>query len=84
MLIDGQWCCLGSANRDARSLHLSFKFNVEVYDIALFTQLESLLDTARDASNEISTMASCTRPPVIRSRDGVVCLFTPIFWWHDL
>ncbi len=36
MLVDGAWCCLGSANWDARSLRLNFEFNVEVYDTALF------------------------------------------------
>ena len=30
MLVDGQWCCLGSANWDARSLRLNFEFNVGV------------------------------------------------------
>jgi cardiolipin synthase len=43
MLVDGAWCCLGSANWDARSLRLNFEFNVEVYDTALSTRLESLL-----------------------------------------
>jgi cardiolipin synthase len=27
MLVDGAWCCLGSANWDARSLRLNFEFN---------------------------------------------------------
>jgi len=78
MLIDGQWCCLGSANWDARSLRLNFEFNVEVYDTALSTRLESLFDAARDASNEISAMALRARPLAIRLRDGVARLFTPI------
>ena len=43
MLVDGAWCCLGSANWDARSLRLNFEFNVEVYDTALSTRLSSLL-----------------------------------------
>ncbi|MCP6689593.1 phospholipase D-like domain-containing protein, partial [Klebsiella pneumoniae] len=47
MLVDGAWCCLGSANWDARSLRLNFEFNVEVYDTALSTRLESLFDAAR-------------------------------------
>lgn len=78
MLIDGQWCCLGSANWDARSLRLNFEFNVEVYDTALSTRLSSLFDAARDASGEISAKALRARPLAIRLRDGVARLFTPI------
>ncbi|WP_428715000.1 hypothetical protein [Thermomonas hydrothermalis] len=67
-----------SANWDARSLRLNFEFNVEVYDTALSTRLESLFDAARDASGEISAMALRARPLAIRLRDGVARLFTPI------
>jgi len=78
MLVDGKWCCLGSANWDARSLRLNFEFNVEVYDTALSTRLSSLFDAARDAADEISAMAFRARPLAIRLRDGVARLFTPI------
>ncbi|HHN0532475.1 TPA: phospholipase D-like domain-containing protein, partial [Pseudomonas aeruginosa] len=78
MLVDGAWCCLGSANWDARSLRLNFEFNVEVYDTALSTRLSSLFDAARDAADEISAMALRARPLAIRLRDGVARLFTPI------
>ena len=78
MLVDGQWCCLGSANWDARSLCLNFEFNVEIYDAALCTRLEALFDTVRDASDEVSAVALRSRPLAIRLRDGVARLFTPI------
>lgn len=78
MLVDGAWCCLGSANWDARSLRLNFEFNVEVYDTALSTRLSSLFDAARDASGEISAKALRARPLAIRLRDGLARLFTPI------
>lgn len=78
MLVDGAWCCLGSANWDARSLRLNFEFNVEVYDTALSRRLSSLFDAARDASGEISAKALRARPLAIRLRDGVARLFTPV------
>lgn len=78
MLIDGYWCCLGSANWDARSLRLNFEFNVEVYDAALCTRLEVLFDAARDASAAVLPETLHARPLAVRLRDGVVRLFTPI------
>ncbi len=78
LLVDGQWCCLGSANWDARSLRLNFEFNVEVYDAALCTRLEALFDTVRAASDEVSAVALHSRPLAVRLRDGAARLFTPI------
>lgn len=78
MLIDGRWCCLGSANWDARSLRLNFEFNVEVYDAALCTRLEVLFDAIRDASAVVSPAALRARPLAVQLRDGVARLFTPI------
>jgi cardiolipin synthase len=78
MLVDGQWCCLGSANWDARSLRLNFEFNVEVYDTALCARLESHFDAIRDASAVVSPTALRTRPLAVKLRDGVARLFTPI------
>ncbi len=78
MLIDGHWCCLGSANWDARSLRLSFEFNVEVYDAALCTHLEALFDAARETSAAVMPEALRARPLAVRLRDGMARLFTPI------
>src|SRR5690606_40906482 len=52
MLVDGAWCCLGSANWDARSLRLNFEFNMEVYDTALSTRLRSEEHTSELQSRE--------------------------------
>lgn len=78
MLIDDSWCCLGSANWDARSLRLNFEFNVEVYDPALCTRLGALFDATRDASAAVMPEALLARPLAVRLRDGVARLFTPI------
>ncbi|SFP92134.1 cardiolipin synthase [Ectopseudomonas toyotomiensis] len=78
MLVDGLWCCLGSANWDARSLRLNFEFNVEVYDTALCTQLEALFDGVRNASVPVLPRMLRERPLAVRLRDGLARLFTPI------
>lgn len=78
MLVDGTWCCLGSANWDARSLRLNFEFNVEGYDAALCTRLEALFDATRDASALVTPAAVQARPLAVKLRDGVARLFTPV------
>lgn len=78
MLVDGLWCCLGSANWDARSLRLNFEFNVEVYDTALCTQLEALFDGVRNASVPVLPRMLRERPLAVRLRYGLARLFTPI------
>lgn len=78
MLVDGLWCCLGSANWDARSLRLNFEFNVEVYDRALCTQLDALFDGVRNASVPVLPRMLRERPLAVRLRDGLARLFTPI------
>lgn len=78
MLVDGLWCCLGSANWDARSLRLNFEFNVEVYDAALCAELEALFDAVRDTAQPVSPQMLRQRPLGVRLRDGVARLFTPV------
>jgi len=78
MLVDDEWCCLGSANWDARSLRLNFEFNVEVYDPALCRQLAARFDAVREASVEVSAEALRRRPLAERLRDGVARLFAPV------
>lgn len=78
LLVDGTWCCLGSANWDARSLRLNFEFNVEVYDAELCARLEALFDATRDASALVTPAAVRARPLVVKLRDGIARLFTPV------
>jgi cardiolipin synthase len=78
MLVDDQWCCLGSANWDARSLRLNFEFNVEVYDPALCARLAAQFDAARNASAAVSPGTLRARPLALRLRDGLARLFAPV------
>ncbi|HET6607582.1 MAG TPA: phospholipase D-like domain-containing protein [Rhodopila sp.] len=43
MVVDGEWCLIGSANWDARSLRLNFELNVEVYHDDLADRLSALI-----------------------------------------
>ena len=39
MVVDDDWCLIGSANWDPRSLRLNFEVNLEVYDKTLTSEL---------------------------------------------
>ena len=47
MVVDSQWCLVGSSNWDMRSLRLNFELCVEVYDRGLATTLEALMHRSR-------------------------------------
>lgn len=53
MVVDQEWCLVGSANWDIRSLRLNFEMNVEIYDRALAARLEALM-----RSREVDLLSS--------------------------
>jgi cardiolipin synthase A/B len=44
MVIDGNWCLIGSANWDVRSFRLNFELDVEMRDGDLARQIDALMD----------------------------------------
>jgi cardiolipin synthase len=77
MVVDRIWTLLGSANWDARSLRLSFEFNVEVYDRALAASLESSLEKNFAQAERMTPAKLNQRPFLVKLRDGVARLFMP-------
>ena len=75
--VDGQWCMIGSANWDPRSLRLNFECNLECYD-ACFTQaLESMLDRCRGRAGELTLAHLRSEGLPSRLRNGVARLLSP-------
>jgi len=77
MVIDGAWCCVGSANWDPRSLRLNFEFNIECYDTKLAGELEAVLDAKRRTARETTLAEMDSRSTPVRLRDGIARLFFP-------
>ncbi len=77
MVVDHQWCMLGSGNWDTRSLRLNFEFNVEAYDPKLAAELNALLDEKVAEARPLTLAEADGRPLPIRLRDGVARLFSP-------
>jgi cardiolipin synthase A/B len=78
MVVDGAWSLVGSANWDARSLQLNFEFNVECYDPALAGELDRFLEAHLEEAREVTLEEVVNRPFLLRLRDGVARLASPL------
>jgi cardiolipin synthase len=75
MTIDGDWCLIGSANWDARSLRLNFEMTIEFRDCAFAGALERTIDSRRDCRLTLSDLDR--RPIAIKLRDAATRLAMP-------
>ena len=75
MVVDGEWCLVGSSNWDMRSFRLNFELNVEVYDSEL---ARVLVNAMKIEMRERMTMEQLeARPLPVRLRDAGVRLALP-------
>jgi cardiolipin synthase len=77
MTVDGVWSFIGSTNWDPRSLRLNFEFNVECYQAALGTELDSLIDQKIARSRPLTLADVHNRSFPIKLRDGAAWLLSP-------
>ncbi len=77
LLVDDQWCLIGSGNWDARSLRLNFEFNVECYDRSLTTALDKLVEEKIAHARQLTLAEVNGWPVAVRLRNGIVRLFAP-------
>jgi cardiolipin synthase len=75
MVVDGEWCMIGSANWDIRSLRLNFELNVEVYDKDLAARLETLMESCRGRRLSVEDLDARSLPA--RLRDAAARLLMP-------
>ena len=75
MVVDGEWCLIGSSNWDMRSFRLNFELCVEVYDRGLAATLEALMERHRGES--LTQDAIDGRSSPVRLRDAGVRLLLP-------
>jgi cardiolipin synthase len=77
MLVDGQWCLVGSGNWDTRSLRLNFEFNLECYCPELAASLENVLQSKLRGARQVTQEEMDSRSLPIKLRDGVTRLLDP-------
>ena len=75
MVVDGEWCLIGSANWDMRSFRLNFELCMEVYHCDLADTLEGMMAARR--TERLTEQDIAARPLPVRLRDAGVRLMLP-------
>ena len=75
MSVDDTWCLVGSSNWDVRSFRLNFELDLEVYDPALATQIDTLIGAQQCARILPQQLQARSLP--VRIRDGAARLMLP-------
>ncbi len=75
MVVDKQWCLVGSANWDMRSLRLNFELNVEVYNSDLADQLDAFMTSRQHCRTRLRDLNARSLP--VRLRDAALRLLLP-------
>ncbi len=75
MVVDGDWCLIGSANWDARSLRLNFEITVAFHDSDLARRLGVLIE--RKLVDPISLHDLDARWGIVKIRDAAARLLMP-------
>jgi cardiolipin synthase len=75
MVVDDEWCLVGSSNWDMRSFRLNFELCVEVYSRDLAAQLQALM--ARNKGRPMTQDEIDARTVPMRLRDAAVRLLLP-------
>ncbi len=75
MVVDGEWCLIGSSNWDIRSFRLNFELCMEVYDRELAATLTALM--LRSRGIPLTEAALAARSVPTRLRDAAARLMLP-------
>jgi len=76
-VIDQQYCQIGSANFDARSLRLNFELNIEIFDPEFGKSLAGKIERDKQVATEVTEEQMADRSILIRIWDAFWWLFTP-------
>ena len=75
MVVDGEWCLIGSSNWDMRSFRLNFELCMEIYNRDLAAALGKLMHDNRGAALTQAELDARSLP--VRLRDAAVRLMLP-------
>jgi cardiolipin synthase len=77
LCIDDEYCLIGSANLDPRSLRLNYELGIEVFSERLSAELRSHIESVIDVSSLVTPESLANRSVPVRLRDGIAGLFSP-------
>ena len=75
VVVDGEWCLIGSSNWDMRSFRLNFELCMEVYSQDLASSLAKLME--ENHGSALTQVDLDSRPATTRLRDAAVRLVLP-------
>jgi cardiolipin synthase len=75
MVVDDEWCLIGSGNWDIRSFRLNFELCLEIYDRNLAASLTVLMAESRGPALTLADLEQ--RPTLARVRDAAARLMLP-------
>jgi len=75
MVVDDEWCLIGSSNWDVRSFRLNFELCMEIYDRDLAATLSAVMQRSRGGA--LSEAELDLRPLPVRLRDAGARLMLP-------
>jgi cardiolipin synthase len=75
--VDDEYCLIGSANLDPRSLRLNFELGVEIFSTTLNAELRAHIDEVAARSKPVTIDELRARSTAVRLRDSFVNLFSP-------
>lgn len=75
MVVDDEWCLIGSANWDARSLRLNFELTVEFHDSDLARRVSAII--RRKLTDPITVAEIDGRWGIVKIRDAAARLLMP-------
>jgi cardiolipin synthase len=75
MVVDEEWCLIGSSNWDMRSFRLNFELCMEVYDRGLAEKLTALMERSRGTALVQAALTGRRLP--VRLRDAACRLMLP-------
>ncbi|PXV91721.1 cardiolipin synthase [Lachnotalea glycerini] len=78
MVIDGKVACYGTANMDIRSFKLNFEVNATIYSMETAAKLENIFMSDLAKSTQITPYIYANRPLVIRIKEQVSRLLSPL------
>lgn len=78
MVVDGKVSCYGTANMDIRSFRLNFEVNAIIYNQEISEKLEEIFLNDLTQSTQITKYLYDTRPLIIRIKEQISRLLSPL------
>jgi cardiolipin synthase len=78
MTVDGHWSTIGTANIDRLSLSGNYEVNVEIFDPALASHLETVFATDQTNSTRLSVDTWKARPALARAVERLLAPLAPL------